>query len=85
MNPMWIAMKPPQMLPTSTLNPTSNVTATGAMQTATAKIKRALNLRTNVKQSSRQVLGGRSWLDSDMLFWFGIAMTALGGVLVISC
>jgi len=83
-NPMWLAMKPPQMLPTQTLNPTSNATATGAMQTATSKIKRALNLRTNLKQASKQG-SARSWLNIDVLFWFGIIMTTLGGVLVISC
>jgi len=83
-NPMWLAMNPPQMLPTQTLNPTGNVTATGAVQTATAKIKRALNLAKNVRQSSKQ--GGlRSWLSVDILFWLGIVMTAMGGVLVITC
>lgn len=83
-NPMWLAMNPPQMLPTQTLNPTGNVTATGAVQTTTAKIKRALKFGTNAKQSSKQA-SPRRWLDVDMLFWFGIIMTAMGGVLVITC
>jgi len=72
------------MLPTQTLNPIASTTATGALETATSKIKRALNMRTNIKQASRQG-STRSWLGIDMLFWFGIVMTAVGGVLVISC
>ena len=84
-NPMWLAMKPPQMLPTQTLNPTSNSTATGAMRTATAKLKRTVKPWTNTKQASRQGYEARNWLNSDILFWFGLFMTILGGVLVVTC
>ncbi len=85
MNPMYLAYKPPQMLPTQTLNPTSAaVAATGTQPSSTSKSKRelpgdddglvqeALNRKSLLKQ--------RHTNNADRLWWLGVGMTALGGV-----
>jgi hypothetical protein len=50
MNPMYLAYRPPQMLPTTTLNPMPTASATGKS-------------------------------NSDKLWWFGLGLTGLGGLL----
>ncbi|KAL9042781.1 MAG: hypothetical protein Q9180_000345 [Flavoplaca navasiana] len=85
MNPMYLAYKPPQMLPTQTLNPTSAaIAATGTQPSSTSKSKRelpgdddglvqeALNRKALLKQ--------RHTNNADRLWWLGVGMTALGGV-----
>lgn len=76
---MYLAYKPPQMLPTQTLNPTS---PNGAKSTGTNKAKRSL-------QDDEDLvfpLNGKSQMDrtqssrADWLWWFGIGITAIGGV-----
>ncbi|KAL8812778.1 MAG: hypothetical protein Q9200_000787 [Gallowayella weberi] len=83
MNPMYLAYKPPQMLPTQTLNPTS-AAATGTQPSGTSQSKRdlpgdedglvqeALNRKALLKQ--------RHSTNADRLWWLGVSMTALGGV-----
>ncbi|KAL8660990.1 MAG: hypothetical protein Q9202_006010 [Teloschistes flavicans] len=82
MNPMYLAYRPPQMLPTQTLNPTA--TASGAQPSSSNKSKRdlagdehglvqeALDRHALVKQ--------RASTNADRLWWLGVGMTALGGV-----
>lgn len=83
MNPMYLAYKPPQMLPTQTLNPTS-AASTGTRPSSTSKSKRdvpgdddglvqeALNRKALLKQ--------RHSTNADRLWWLGVGMTALGGI-----
>ncbi|KAL8838225.1 MAG: hypothetical protein Q9170_002215 [Blastenia crenularia] len=83
LNPMYLAYKPPQMLPTQTLNPTS-ASPTGSRPSSTGKSKRslagdedglvqeALDRNTLLK---RQGTG-----KADRLWWLGVGITALGGV-----
>ena len=69
MHPMYLVYKPPQMLPTQTLNPISS-----------GKGKRQVGGdaegRFNIKHlvSSEKVGDPNNWL------WLGIVMTALGGI-----
>jgi hypothetical protein len=70
--PLYLAFSPPQMLPTTTLNPLTTATA-GAK--ATGKVKRSdlpfnmLNKRTPQQQ------------QADRWWWVGVFLTASGGVL----
>ncbi|KAF2442810.1 hypothetical protein P171DRAFT_433202 [Karstenula rhodostoma CBS 690.94] len=70
--PLYLAFSPPQMLPTTTLNPLTTSTA-GAK--ATGKVKRS-DLPRNVltKRTPQQQQADRWW-------WVGVFMTASGGAL----
>ncbi|KAI4159925.1 MAG: hypothetical protein L6R39_000301 [Caloplaca ligustica] len=83
MNPMYLAYKPPQMLPTQTLNPTAGAATGGAQPSSTSKSKRDLHLagdedglvqealmRNNLRKDSTK---------ANRLWWLGVGMTALGG------
>ncbi|KAF1995421.1 hypothetical protein P154DRAFT_548510 [Amniculicola lignicola CBS 123094] len=72
--PLYLAYSPPQMLPTTTLNPLTTSTPGGAK--ATAKARRDLPMNHNVinKRSPGMQQADRWW-------WFGIFLTASGGVL----
>lgn len=83
LNPMYLAYKPPQMLPTQILNPTST-SATEAGQTSSVSAKRGLKDSKTV-----QVLMGTDnfsrtvwWFtpNAGRLWWFGAGFTTLGGV-----
>ena len=93
MNPMYLAYKPPQMLPTQTLNPTAEKTG-GAK--ATGKAKRDLfwgeqgleggeeEDRENSHYAdgplNRHVLikrGGE--IDAEKWWWIGVGLTGIGG------
>ncbi|KAF9734623.1 hypothetical protein PMIN06_009970 [Paraphaeosphaeria minitans] len=70
--PLYLAMSPPQMLPTSTLNPVTTSTA-GAK--TSSKIKRAdLPLNVLSKRTPQQQQADRWW-------WFGVFLTASGSIL----
>ncbi|KAL8694310.1 MAG: hypothetical protein Q9218_001015 [Villophora microphyllina] len=82
MNPMYLGYKPPQMLPTQTLNPTASTS--GSQPSSSNKAKRdlagdedglvqdALNRHALMKQ--------RASTNADRLWWLGVGITALGGV-----
>ncbi|KAF2705542.1 hypothetical protein K504DRAFT_387780 [Pleomassaria siparia CBS 279.74] len=75
MMPLYLAMSPPEMLPTSTLNPLTTSTPGGAK--STSKVKRSeLPLNHNVFEK-RTVQMQRA----DSVWWFGMFLTASGGVL----
>lgn len=84
MNPMYLAFRPPQMLPTTTLNPIGAATASS---TATGKSnsKRGLDAEVPLNwklqlehQSSQHVV---HTINADRLWWLGLGMTGLGGLL----
>ena len=77
---MYLAYKPPEMLPTQTLNPTT--TASGAGVTSTGKTKRSLkNMDGFVEPLNKNVLGKRrKSVNADNWWWIGVGMTAMGGV-----
>ena len=79
MNPMYLVYTPPQMLPTTTLNPTTTASA-GA--TSQAKVKRGevpLNWKAKLqKQGNGKVV---QHINADRLWWIGLSMTGIGGLL----
>ena len=92
-NAMYLVYQPPQMLPTSTLNPTNTASGTA---TATAKAKRTASagnpkakrgLQNEVPLNWKSKLSaGKSKdvvknINADRLWWVGLAMTGVGGLL----
>ena len=77
MNPMYLAFKPPQMLPTQTLNPTATATA-GARASGKSKSKRGLE--DGPLPLNRHVIKPRTQIDADKWWWVGVGVTALGAV-----
>ncbi len=85
LNPMYQVYKPPIMLPTQTLNPTTASSTSGAKATAssTAKAKRGLfhNDQDLEAPLNRNVLIKRKEpINADKWWWIGAGMTAIGGV-----
>ena len=80
LNPMYLAYKPPEMLPTQTLNPTA--TGSGAGATSTGKIKRNTQSTDAFGAPlNKNILGRhRESVNADKWWWIGLGMTALGGV-----
>ncbi|KAF2180624.1 hypothetical protein K469DRAFT_714628 [Zopfia rhizophila CBS 207.26] len=75
MMPLYLAMSPPEMLPTTTLNPLTTSTPGGAK--ATAKVKRSeLPLNHNVINKRTPEMQ-----RPDQWWWFGVFLTASGSVL----
>ncbi|KAF2260722.1 hypothetical protein CC78DRAFT_386472 [Lojkania enalia] len=75
MMPLYLAMSPPQMLPTTTLNPLTTSQPGGAK--ATTKVKRG-ELPANVNVIRKRTPGQER---ADRWWWFGVFLTASGGVL----
>ncbi|KAI9930226.1 hypothetical protein ASPWEDRAFT_733041 [Aspergillus wentii DTO 134E9] len=69
MHPMYLAYKPPQILPTSTLNPIHD-----------KKRKRQLGGETEKSFSIKHLVTKEDLMNPDRWLWFGIVMTSLGGV-----
>ncbi|KAK5138201.1 hypothetical protein LTR08_004896 [Meristemomyces frigidus] len=82
MNPMYLALTPPQMLPTTTLNPTtvaSTSTPTSTSTTRKPKQRRDLPLTWAASaQAGETVL---YHINAERLWWVGLAMTGVGGLL----
>ena len=85
MQPMYLVYSPPQMLPTTTLNPMTSTTGGAA---ATNKAKRGLGLDHEVpvnwkaKLESHQQAGQVvQHINADRLWWIGLGMTGVGGLL----
>ena len=78
MNPMYLAYKPPQMLPTQTMNPTTAATG-GAQPTKTGNARRGLEGRT-LPLNKHAIKKRKEPIDLDKWWWIGVGITALGGV-----
>ena len=81
MNPMYLAYRPPQMLPTQTLNPTASATGTSSAK-ATSKAKRNFDEPSEFQESlnAGALLPREKQTNPDKWWGFGLAMTAIGGV-----
>ncbi|KAI9845285.1 MAG: Reversal of tor2 lethality [Thelocarpon superellum] len=82
MNPMYLAFRPPQMLPTVTMNPTATATGTGssaATSTGSGKIRRGLE-ELKLPMNHQVMSKRRTPIDADKWWWVGVGMTALGGM-----
>lgn len=82
-HPMFLVYRPPQMLPTQTLNPTASATAAAR---ATGNSKRDLSgneeeQETVVTSTTRRMLKREEGSGLDRWMWLGIGMTGVGGVL----
>jgi len=92
-NPMWLAMTPPQMLPTQTLNPTVSATGSGAPATATGsqtgkvRVKRAYSAggTGQLGKKGQGMVKKSAWLEGNTWFWVGMMMTTMGGIVVACC
>ncbi|KAF2636791.1 hypothetical protein P280DRAFT_472689 [Massarina eburnea CBS 473.64] len=71
MMPLYLALTPPSMLPTSTLNPLTTATAGSK---ATSKVKR------DTSPLKRTIMEKRS-AKADYWWWFGVGLTATGGTM----
>jgi hypothetical protein len=83
MNPMYLAYSPPQMLPTTTLNPLA--TATASATGKSSKSKRSLDAEVPLDwklklepQGTQQMV---QHINADRLWWFGLGLTGVGGLL----
>ena len=82
MAPMYLVMSPPQMLPTTTLNPTTS--ATGGAK-STNKAKRGLehevplNWKPQLFEASHGDVVQR--INAERLWWVGLTFTGVGGLL----
>jgi hypothetical protein len=86
--PMYLAYKPPQMLPTETLNPTATAGA-GAAQSTSNKFKRDMERdaeRTAHRQWHQKMIKGEKFehesrWDKDRFWWAGFGFIAVGSVM----
>ncbi len=79
---MYLAYKPPEMLPTQTLNPTATASGAGGGAAHTGKARRSLtNMDGFVEPMNKNVLiKRREPVNADKWWWMGVGMTALGGI-----
>lgn len=76
LNPMYLVYKPPQMLPTQTLNP---IVQKGAAPTH--NVKRDVVIEEAVEPLNKNAFVKRKELvNPDRWWWVGVIMTSLGGV-----
>ncbi|KAL2217825.1 chaperone for protein-folding within the ER, fungal-domain-containing protein [Thermoascus aurantiacus ATCC 26904] len=76
LNPMYLIYKPPQMLPTQTLNPTVR-----KGPTATANAKRDVIIEEAVEPLNKNVFVKLTDpINADRWWWVGVIMTSLGGL-----
>lgn len=84
--PLYIAFSPPQMLPTTTLNPTATATGGASATSASSqKSKRglepevpALMLNWNPSKETADIVHR---INPERLWWVGLAFTGIGGLL----
>jgi Chaperone for protein-folding within the ER, fungal len=77
MNPMYLVYQPPEMLPTTTLHPPAQASATG-------KAKRVAvddDAMERLNMSALPMLV--SLITADRLWWIGVIMTFFGGLVLI--
>lgn len=78
MNPMFLAYSPPQMLPTSTLNPTPTATASGK-----SKAKRDVDMMGEEQEPMNRnaIIQPKDPYNPDVVWWAGVTLTAVGGLI----
>ncbi|KAL2356510.1 chaperone for protein-folding within the ER, fungal-domain-containing protein [Cryomyces antarcticus] len=78
--PMYLVYSPPEMLPTSTLNPThtAGATATGK---PSGKFRRGLGEEITLPLNHKLLSKRKETINADRWWWIGAGMTGLGGVL----
>ncbi|KAF2094327.1 hypothetical protein NA57DRAFT_19857, partial [Rhizodiscina lignyota] len=81
--PLYIAYNPPQMLPTSTLNPTSTSSGSQPSSTSSSKfrMKRSLDEWSAAFNKPAMQAKQPGWINPNMLWWFGVGATGVGSVM----
>ncbi|KAL2847317.1 protein rot1 [Aspergillus pseudodeflectus] len=69
MHPMYLAYRPPEMLPTTTLNPISS-----------KRSKRDNSRKTTPTFDLGKIVSRDNLIDPNRLMWVGIIMSAMGGI-----
>lgn len=85
MQPMYIAAQPPEMLPTTTLDAAASTATSEPKAKRTAMAKRGLSddpyeipMHWRADNDGRQIV---THINADRLWWIGVGMTGLGGIL----
>lgn len=84
MHPMYLAYSPPQMLPTSTLNPTATSSASAGKPTSNSRIKRGIDNESGEKNeplNKNTILTPSEPFNADRWWWMGVGLTAIGTML----
>ncbi len=84
MHPMFLAYNPPQMLPTSTLNPTATSTAPAGRPTSQSRVKRTTDDEageTIEPLNKKAILTPTEPFNADRWWWVGVGLTAVGTML----
>jgi len=82
MNPMYLAMSPPQMLPTTTIHSASTSSGAAAATSGASKLKRSLGLDRELPiamQTSKTMVINP--MNPDHVWWMGLTLTGIGGLL----
>lgn len=78
LHPMYLVYRPPQMLPTQTLNPVVTVTPTHNKRSLVA---RETGSPFGTLHPARKPHKLAEVLSADLWWWFGLFMTGTGGLL----
>ena len=81
MNPMYLAYRPPQMLPTTTLNPMQATASATSKSNSKRGLDAEVPLHWKVKLESKNTQHMVQHINTDKLWWFGLGLTGLGGLL----
>lgn len=80
--PLYLAYKPPVMLPTMTMNPTAAASATGVSASQAATPSSASSLRKKIRRSlenrSKTPAIKKQAFDPEKLWWFGLSLVGVG-------
>lgn len=77
--PLYLAYRPPLMLPTETLNPTESDDATSASATATGSSLRR-KVRRSLENKNRTNAVRKSTFDHDFWWWSSIGLVSVGSL-----
>lgn len=85
MPPLYLAYKPPMMLPTITMNPTSDsAAASGASETSGSSAATATNaslrrrIRRSLENRNRTPATKKQTTNYDMIWWTGVILMGVG-------
>ena len=79
---MYLALKPPRMLPTTTLQALTSATADADSTKTKIKSKRDVLVKNYMSaMNADSLIAQSSLIDANRLWWFGVLMTGIGSLL----